>query len=195
MTTSPLKLPVISTSLDPQSRSRRLADLAAQQFRQLGHHSELIDLSELKLGFFDNHEIFTSQQYQTLHEVVSSADAIAIAAPVYNWSLGASAKNFIEATGATDSDRKAAWFDKVVTFLCAGGLPHSYMAFTELAASMMLDFKCVINPYMVYTTERDWQESGDLTPERAARLAKTSVVHAELAERLSSRSYSSDWEI
>ena len=34
--------------------------------------------------------------------------------------------------------------------------PHSYMAFGPLALSMMLDHKCVINPYSVYVHNDHW---------------------------------------
>jgi len=59
----------------------------------------------------------------------------------------------------------------------------------------MLDFKCVINPYTAYISERDWEPSDQLKDDRNARLAKTLTVHAELSHLLSARSYRSDWEV
>lgn len=64
--------------------------------------------------------------------MVAEADNVIMAVPIYNWAVGSSAKNFVELTGATAANgHRAAWFDKVVTFLCAGGLPHSYMAYSH----------------------------------------------------------------
>lgn len=83
----------------------------------------------------------------------------------------------------------------MVTFLCAGGLPHSYMAYGSLASSMMLDFTCIVNPYVVYATDRDWAADGVLNDTVAARLTKTIAVHGELRDRLRDRGYSSDWQI
>lgn len=97
-----------------------------------------------------------------------------LAAPVYNWSIGSAAKNLIEITGSTDPLRSltSPWFDQFVTFVVAGGLPQSYTAHTSLAASLMLDFKCVINPYHAYTTGQDWVEDR-LGEEASERLDRT----------------------
>jgi hypothetical protein len=73
-------------------------------------------------------------------------------------------------------------------------LPDCYMATGLLAQSLMLDFKCVVNPYTAYVSERDW-EAGALTSDRAARLDKTITVHVELATLLRGRTYRSDWEV
>ena len=191
-----LNLPVFSTSLDPKSKSRQLAVRAVEHLRAAGHTSELIDLTQTPLAPFDNYEVFQGPAYESLHQMISAADAIVLAAPIYNWSIGSTAKGFVEATGATgENGRRAAWFDKVVTFLFAGGLPHSYMAFNQIASSMMLDFKCVINPYALYVSARDWQAIDTLSADRTARLTKTLDVHAELASLLKERSYRSDWEV
>jgi hypothetical protein len=90
----------------------------------------------------------------------------------------------VEVTGATgENGRKAAWFDKFVTFLCAGGLPHSYTAYAGLASSMTLDFKCILNPYMVYATDRDITD-GVVSEALSLRMEKTLDVALELAAAL-----------
>lgn len=134
---------------------------------------------------------------RSLHQSqCGSADGIVLAFPIYNWAPAATVKSLIEATGATGEDgNTSAWFDKVVTFVCAAGLPHSYMATSALSQSLMLDFKCVINPYTAYMSERDWGNTGILEPSRADRLTKTMTVHVELSQLLDGRTYSSDWEI
>lgn len=190
-----LTLPVISCSLDPRSRSRRLAALAAEALRHGGHDSEVVDLAEVGLPAFDNDAVFESPAFEHLHGVIREADGVVLAFPVYNWAPAAAVKSLIEATGATGTDgRTAAWFDKVVTFVCSAGLPHGYMATGALAQSLMLDFKCVINPYTAYVSDRDWEE-GSLVTDRLARLDKTMGVHAELAGLLAGRTYASGWEV
>lgn len=155
-----------------------------------------MDLADHRLPAFDNDQIFNSDAFAALYDVISSADGILLAFPVYNWAPAATVKSLIEATGATRQDgRVAAWFDKVVTFVCAAGLPHSYMATAALGQSLMLDFKCVINPYTAYISERDWEPSQQLKADRNDRLVKTLTVHAELSHLLSARSYRSDWEV
>ncbi len=187
---------VVSTSLDSGSRSALLASKAQGELERGGATAYLLDLRELPLPLFDNGSAFDQAAFERVHELVAQADSVVIAMPIYNWSVGSSAKNFIELTGATGEDgHRAAWFDKVVTFVCAGGLPHSYMAYTQIASSMMLDFKCIVNPYMVYATDRDLSPESEVSERLSARLAKTIAVHAELRDLLAHRSYRSDWEI
>lgn len=191
-----LNLPVISCSLDPASRSRTLASASSGLLREQGHDSSVIDLAEMELPPFDNDRVFESPAFRRLHALITAADGVVLAFPIYNWAPAASVKSLIEATGATGEDgRVAAWFDKVVTFVCAAGLPHSYMATATLGQSLMLDFKCVINPYTAYLSERDWERPEVLKADRAERLAKTMSVHAELSALLSERSYRSVWEV
>lgn len=189
-----LRLPVISCSLDPASSSRRLAEQSAALLTANGHRSEVVDLAAASLPAFDNDKVFDSDAFGALHGVIQESDGVVLAFPIYNWAPSSTVKSLIEATGATGADRHAAWFDKVVTFVCAAGLPHSYMATGPLAQSLMLDFKCVVNPYTAYVSERDW-EAGALTSDRAARLEKTMTVHVELATLLRDRTYRSDWEV
>ena len=68
---------------------------------------------------------------------------------------------------------RGAFFDKVVTFVNAAGLPHSYMAYTSLANSMMLDFKCIINPYNVYVHNRHWDGNDALINDAQKRIEKS----------------------
>jgi len=193
-----LNLPVISASLDPGSKSRKLAVSAWQYLRAAGHDSRLVDLAEIEYPIFDNARVFNSEAFKELHSVIANADAIVLAFPIYNWAPPAQLKSLIESTGATgDGMNTAAWFDKPVTFICSAGLPESYMATGALAHSLMLDFKCVINPYHGYFASRDFEdeETGTLVPERAQRLAKTLDVHQDLAFVLRERSYTSAWEV
>lgn len=159
-----------------------------------GHQSEVIDLAAVDLPPFDNDSVFDSESVRALHALIREADGVVLAFPIYNWAPSSTVKSLLEATGATGNGRRAAWFDKVITFVCAAGLPHSYMATAALSQSLMLDFKCVVNPYAAYFSERDW-DAESLTVGRAARLDKAMMVHAELATLLRGRTYSSDWEI
>jgi NAD(P)H-dependent FMN reductase len=157
---------------------------------------DLIDLRDFDPANFDNHEIYHSEAYTVLHAKIADARGIVLASPVYNWSCCAEAKKLIEYTGSTPSKggRAGAWFDKVVTFVNAGGLPHSYMAFVSMAASLMLDFKCIINPYNVYVDSAQWAD-GALSEDARNRLDKSMHVLRELSGLLAGRTYRSKWEI
>lgn len=190
-----LRFLVLPTSLDPNSRSRALAGRAAGWLREAGHDAELLDLRELPLPAFDNAAALEDPNVARFNEALSAADGIVLAAPVYNWSLGGGLKNLVEITGSTDDGRRTPWFDKVVTFLVAGGLPHSYMAHLPLANALTLDFKCVVNPYHLYATERDFPPGGEPNEKTLRRLDRTLSVAAELSTLLRSRTYASGWEI
>jgi NAD(P)H-dependent FMN reductase len=191
-----MKYTILSCSLDETSRSRTLAIMSKAIIEGFGSPAQLIDMREWNLPAFDNAEIYSNPAFAHIYAAIDKADGVLIAAPIYNWSISSVAKNVIESTGATgENGRRAAWFDKVVTFLCSGGLPHSYMAYGSLAMSLMLDFKCVINPYSVYATDRDWSEQGELSEQLATRLHKTVDVQMQLAGALSQRRYSSGWEV
>ena len=191
-----MKFVIVSGSLDADSRSRRLAEFAGRIVTGAGHDVAMLDLRDVVLPPFDNDCAYDDPVVAELHAAIGSSDGVFIASPVYNWGLSSAVKNLIEHTGATSENiRRGAWFDKVVTFLCAGGLPHSYMAYSSLAMALMLDFKCVINPYQVYASERDWADDREPSAALGARLEKAIAVKLELAAALRNRTYRSDWEI
>ena len=187
---------VVSSSLDPKSHSAHLARLCLAWLESRGAHTDLVDLKETVLERFDNRAVYKTPVYTELHEKIARADGLVLCTPIYNWSVSSELKRLVEVTGSTppDGSLRGAWFDKVVTFAAAAGLPHSYMAFGSLATSLMLDFKCVVNPYQLYVTGRDW-DGGDLKDAAQARLEKTLAVTLELTTLLRARSYRSDWEL
>ncbi len=191
-----MKLLIVSSSLDPQSKSERLAELCLHELHRHQIDATLVSLKQHSLPTFDNDTIYHSDAYRFLHASVLEADGLILASPVYNWGCCAELKKFVECIGSTppDRSRSGAFFDKVVTFVNAAGLPHSYMAFNALAMSMLLDFKCILNPYNVYVHERHWQDN-QLAEKAKARLAKSMRVAVELTTLLNARTYSSTWEI
>ena len=191
-----MRISVVSSSLDPDSHSRVLATMCRTALEDKGISVDFIDLRQFDPPNFDNAEIYSSEAYQSCHGIIAASDAVILASPVYNWSCCAELKKFVEYIGSTppDGSRKGAFYDKIVMFVNAGGLPHSYMAFTSLAASLMLDFKCIISPYNVYAHGDSWV-GGKLDDATTARLNRSLAVLTELAERLKNRSYGSDWEI
>jgi len=136
---------VLSTSLSENSRSRILARFAAERLRSKSVSCQWVDLAELPLPACDAGPCYTDPNVQQVNALVQEAQGILIASPVYNYNLSSSAKNLIELTGKS-------WTDKVVGFLCAAGGQSSYMGVLALANSLMLDFRTVILPRFVYAT-------------------------------------------
>ncbi len=189
-----MKILIVSTSLTQHSRSERLAKRCLDVLNGLDVQTQYLSLKDYPLPPFDGAAIQDDLNYQFLHAAVSSADGLVLASPVYNWSSCAELKKFIEHIGSTDSETTGAFYDKVITFVHASGLPHSYMAVAPLATSLMLDFKCIINPYFVYAHNRHW-ENEELSAELDARIKKSMEVMVELTTLLAKRNYSSTWSL
>jgi NAD(P)H-dependent FMN reductase len=193
---NPLCFAVIASSLNPDSRSYSLAEEAQKRLLASGFSVTLVDLRKLPLPAFDDSLIYADENLRYINEVIRNARGVILAVPVYNWAVGSAAKNLIEATGSTDYKRglNSSWFDQIVTFLVSGGVPQSYTAHMSVVSSLMLDFKCVVNPYHVFATSRDWNGT-QFSKEVIDRLEKTLQVAIELSEALRSRVYKSGWEI
>ncbi len=136
---------VISSSLHPESRSRVLARACLERLQQLREPARLFDLAETSLPACDGATAYGHPNVQTLSQLIKQADAILLAAPVYNYDVNAAAKNAVELTGQS-------WTGKVVGMMLAAGGQGSYMSAMGLANSLMLDFRCLIVPRFIYAT-------------------------------------------
>ncbi|WP_026332241.1 NADPH-dependent FMN reductase [Deinococcus apachensis] len=188
-----MKFAVLSTSLDPVSRSRWMAGLTAAQLGADGYDVTLLDLRDTPLPPFDNDTCYAHPNAELYHRVIGEADGVFLAVPVYNWGLGAGVKNLVELTGSTDPERglHGAWFDQPVTFLVSGGLAHGYLSHGAFAFGLMTDFRCVVSPHFVYATSAEWAADG--VPGKW--LARTVERGVDLAARLRDRPYRSIWEV
>lgn len=152
---------VISSSLHPTSRSRILARSVAERLRAQNREVEVFDLSQRTLPPCDGASAYGHEEVIALSQLVSSAEAIYIASPVYNYDVNAAIKNAVELTGK-------AWTGKTVAMLLAAGGQGSYMSVMGLANSLMLDFRCLIVPRFVYATGESF-EGDSLADEEIAR--------------------------
>jgi NAD(P)H-dependent FMN reductase len=188
---------VVSSSLDTSSRSEELARLYADLLSALGADPQFITLKEYPLPRFDNGSaLLADSSYRALHDAASKADGLVLASPIYNWGCCAELKRFVEVVGTNPPGEnvRSPFFDKIITFVNAAGLPQSYMAFSAMAISMMLDFRCIINPYTVYVDNAGWAGEA-LSDKAASRLQKSSQVMIELMQCLSKRTYHSSFQI
>lgn len=170
---------VISCSLNPNSRSARLAQQAYSAFVESHGSAQLIDLRETSLPMCDGGSAYQHPSVAPLAEAVSMSGPILLAVPVYNYDANAAAKNLIELTGR-------AWTNKVVGFLCAAGGQGSYMSVMSLANSLMLDFRCLIVPRFVYATGDHFEEDGspgEAIVRRTHELCHTAMTLAEAMQK------------
>jgi FMN reductase len=136
---------VISTSGNPDSNSRRMAQFAFDWLKKQKAQCDYLDISRLNLPLCDADVCYNHPEAQKVSGAIESANGIILATPVYNFDVSAAAKNLVELTGS-------AWEDKIVAFLCAAGGMSSYMSVMSFANSLMLDFRTIIIPRFVYAT-------------------------------------------
>ena len=146
---------IISSSLNPKSRSRLLALIAFNELKNLGVSVEWLDLADHPIPLCDGDEAYNDSNVKELRDKIQNSKGVLFAVPIYNYDVNAAAKNLIELTGD-------AWRNKIVGFLCAAGGKQSYMSVMNLANSLMLDFRCLIIPRFVYSVSEDF-EVDDMT--------------------------------
>jgi NAD(P)H-dependent FMN reductase len=155
---------VVSSSLNPASRSRILAKTACEKLQGKAT-VDFMDLVDHDLPMCDGNAVYGMEVVKKVAARVAKAQAIILATPVYNFAANASAKNLIELTGG-------AWEDKTVGFLCAAGGKSSYMSIMGLANSLMLDFRCLIVPRFVYTDGMAFADGELVDPEIEKRVTE-----------------------
>ena len=151
---------VISCSLNKNSKSKVMAKHAYNLYCK---DAKFIDLQKLDLPFCDGNDCYDNPSVKELNQMVKEAKSIIIAAPVYNYDLNAAAKNLMELTGRS-------WTNKIVGFICAAGGKGSYMSVTSYMNSLMLDFRCIIIPRYVYADKKCFSENGEINNEIKERI-------------------------
>lgn len=167
----PVTVAIISCSLNSTSRSHKLSLAAEASLRGAGAEPELLDLREWEIPMCDGGVSLDHPSVGPLCHAIGRSSAILISAPVYNYDLNAVAKNVVEMTGKS-------WTEKPVGFLCTAGGASSYMSPIGLANSLMFDFRCLIIPRFVYCTNADFDSGGRLGDElhkRVDELARTTI--------------------
>lgn len=172
-----MKILVVSCSLNPASNSFVLAQHVSTELRAARAEVDFVDLREHVLPMCDG-ETCTNRSVVELTGRIESADAVLLAAPIYNYDVNAAAKNLVEHTGG-------AWNEKIVGFLAAAGGQGSYMSLMPLANSLMLDFRCLIVPRFVYATKGDFADARVTSAKIAGRIAQLAAEALRLARALS----------
>ena len=154
---------IISTSLNPESRSQDLAARCRDSLRERGVTVNHLDLRELDLPLAGSPGCWEHPDLAKLTTALEAATHVVFAVPIYCYDVNAAAKNVIELVGR-------AFTGKVIAFICAAGGQGSYMSVMGLANHLMLDFRAVIVPRFLYATKAAWSADGGLDPEIEGRL-------------------------
>ena len=154
---------IISTSLNPESKSFVLSKVVEIELSQLNVEADSIDMRKNPLPQCDGKTAYQDANVQALQGRIKKASGIILATPIYNYDINSVAKNLIELTGRS-------WTEKPVGFLCAAGGKGSYMSVMGIANSLMLDFRCIILPRFIYSTEDDFENGRIKNPDIESRL-------------------------
>ena len=159
---------IISCSINRASKSRMMAKYA---FNLYCKDAKFIDLQKMKLPLCDGDTCYDDPIVEELKGYIENARSILLASPIYNYDLNAVAKNFIELTGNS-------WTDKLVGFISAAGGKGSYMSTMSFVNSLMLDFRCIIIPRFVYADQTCFINGkiSDAIKERIEELVDASIL-------------------
>ena len=154
---------ILSTSLNPTSRSAGLAAAAHEAVEALGVPAGALDLRDAPLPLCDGGACYADPAVGEASAAIAAADLLLVALPVYNYGVNAATKNLLELTGK-------AWEGKTVGFLCAAGGRVSYMAVMGFANTLMLDCRCLVLPRFVYADPESLEADGTPTPALRQRI-------------------------
>ena len=155
---------IISASLNPKSKSRKLAHFAKDAFNGKNKNVDFLDLRDIDLPFCDGTDCYNHKNSKIVNEKIKAADFILICSPIYNYDLNAAIKNVLELSCSS-------WENKKVGFICAAGGYSSYMSPMSFMNSLMLDYRCLIIPRYVYATGKDFDENLNICNEIKDRIS------------------------
>ena len=175
-----MKILIVSCSLHPESRSRRLAgELESVWQGTEGAAISTLDLRDLDLPACDGTSAYGHPDTIKLQKYFTDADAVVLAVPIYNYDINSAAKNAIELAGRQMTG-------KVAGFLCSAGGERSYMSVMAIANSLMLDFRTIILPRFVYAGKDDVSDAGEISNEIRERIAQFGEEFLSLAQAVHS---------
>ncbi len=167
---------VVNTNLAAGSSTESLARHAADAIARHGAEADLLDLAARPMPWCDGRACYEDPVTKDLTAAVRRAEGVVLCTPIYNYTINAALKNFIELTDK-------AWTDKTVGFACSAGGHASYMAIMQAATWLMLDHRCLIVPRFVYATRSAFTER-KLTDEEAIRRMDELAIEVVRVSRL-----------
>ena len=154
-----MNLLVISTSLNPESKSATLAGYIYKNLKRTANNIQFLDTRILGLPICAGSSSMDNPSVQKLQAAISEADGVLMGCPIYNYNVGATAKNILELGG------RLAWRNKVVGLLFTAGGERSFASVIPFIGSLLLDFQTIIIPKYVYSTQgicEDNNENSDI---------------------------------
>ena len=117
--------------------------------------AKFVDLQKIELPMCDGDKCYDNPNVDIMKGYIETSSSILLASPIYNYDFNAVAKNLIELTGNS-------WTDKLIGFISSAGGKGSYMSPMSFINSLMLDFRCIIIPRFVYADKTCFYDNGNI---------------------------------
>ena len=125
--------------------------------------AKFVDLQKIELPMCDGDKCYDHPNVDIMKGNIETSSSIILASPIYNYDFNAVAKNLIELTGNS-------WTDKLIGFISSAGGKGSYMSPMSFINSLMLDFRCIIIPRFVYADKTCFNIDGNINDDTKARI-------------------------
>lgn len=162
--TAKVRVLVLGTSLNDDSKSWVLAKTAYEMLRAREIDAELVTLCGMNIPFAGSGNPDALPDVQHLKEAFKRATHILLALPIYNGDVSAATRNLLNIG--------CGFHDKTVGFLVAAGGQRAFLAVMSLGNALMYDFTCWIVPRYVYATGGDFDGQKVSNPEIAQRIER-----------------------
>ena len=125
--------------------------------------AKFVDLQKIELPMCDGDKCYDNPNVDIMKGYIETSSSILLASLIYNFDFNAVAKNLIELTGNS-------WTDKLIGFISSAGGKGSYMSPMSFINSLMLDFRCIIIPRFVYADKSCFNTDGNINDDTKARI-------------------------
>ena len=145
-----MKIAIVSTSLNPKSKSEMLAKYMQLYLEK--HELIFINLKDYPLPFCDGASCYEDSRVAHINDLLIPCECIFVASPIYNYDVSATCKNLIELS------KKETWEKKRVGFMVSATGYSSYLSPLSIMNSLMVDFRSIVTPRYVYAAASHFEE-------------------------------------
>jgi NAD(P)H-dependent FMN reductase len=158
-----MRIVIVSTSLNGASKSRLLAQYVSEKLHSKSIDATFVDLRDYQLPLCDGGAVYADPQVKAVSAILSSADAVILTVPIYNYNVSAAAKNLLEVTGY-------ALKGKLVAVITAAGGSRGFMGVLPFVNSMQIDFGAWIVPTFISARETSFADGKIIDSDLCQRL-------------------------
>lgn len=138
---------IISSSLNPESKSYQMCKMICDKMLADKKDVELLDVRDYELG----HTFRTTPDMQKISEKIAAPDNFIIGMAVYCYTVNDSLKSILDNCFSEVTGKKYG-------IVCAAGGEKSYLATQHLTQICANEWRMIQLPRVVYASGKDWKE-------------------------------------